>query len=256
MRTSLLPGLLSAIKNNVSHGEEDLKLFEWGKVFIKGENEGLPQEEISLAAVMVGLSNEKSWYRKERKVDFFDVKGMVEGLLKALGLHGYQFQKSKLLPGYNPGYSAGIAVSDSMVGSLGQMSPAVLERFELRVENVYLFELDLGAVLDKIQESRKAFDPFTKFPAVFRDISLIVGREIDSGRIREIIEREGGNLVEYVNIYDVYEGENMAPSEKALTFRVCYRSRQGTLDGKEINRLHETIIDKIGQKAGGRLREG
>lgn len=256
MRTSLLPGLISAVKNNISHGEEDLKLFEWGKVFFKGDDEGLPQEEISLAAIMVGMSHEQGWYRKERKIDFFDIKGVAEGLLKGLGLRGFQFQKSKVLPGFHPERSAGITISDSIVGSLGQMSSPLLERFDLRVENVYLFTLDLGAVSDKIQESRKAFNPFAKFPAVFRDISLIVGREIESAKIREIIEKEGGDLVESVTIYDMYEGKNMDPSEKALTFRVCYRSKKGTLDGQEVNRLHETIIDKLARKAGGRLREG
>ena len=74
--------------------------------------------------------------------------------------------------------------------------------------------------------------------------------------IREIIEREGGDLVESVNVYDVYEGKNMDPTEKALTFRISYRSKEATLDGKEVNKLHEHIIDRIGQEAGGRLREG
>ena len=205
---------------------------------------------------MIGRSHEQGWYRKERNVDFFDIKGVAEGLLKGLGLHGFQFQKGKVFPGFHPEISAEILVSGSMVGCLGQMSPTVLSRFDLRMENVHLFELDLWAISDKIQESRKAFDPFVKFPAVFRDISLIVGRDVESAGIREIIEREGGELVESVTIYDVYEGKSLAPHEKALTFRICYRSRLSTLDGKEVNSLHENIIAMIGQKAGGRLREG
>jgi phenylalanyl-tRNA synthetase beta chain len=79
---------------------------------------------------------------------------------------------------------------------------------------------------------------------------------MESLRIQEIIKSEGGELVESVNIFDLYEGENIDSSEKALTLRICYRSKEGTLDGREINQLHETIIDKIRQKAGGRLREG
>jgi len=254
MRTSLLPGLLSAIKTNLSHGEEDLKIFEWGKVFFKGEDEGLPQEEIFLAAAIAGLSNEQDWYRKERKVDFFDIKGVAEALLKSLGLQGFQFQKGKGIPGYHPECSADITVSGSKIGRLGQMSPAVLESYDLRVENVYVLDLDLMAVLDKIQKSQ--FRPFAKFPAVFRDISVIVGRQIESTKLQEIIEKEGGDLVESVSIYDVYEGKKMDPSEKALTFKICYRSKKGTLDGQEVNRLHENIIEKLARKAGGRLREG
>lgn len=256
MRTSLLPGLLAAAKTNMSHGEETLKLFEYGKVFFKGEDESLPQEEIFLAAIMAGLSHEPGWYLKERKVDFFDIKGVVEGFLKALGITEYQFQGNMGLPGLNPECSAGITVFGDAVGSAGQMSPIVLEEYDLRIENIYVFQLDLGAVSRKIQDGGKVFYPFIKFPAVFRDISIIVKKQIESGLIREIIEREGGDLIESVNVYDVYEGKNMDPSEKALTYRVSYRSKEGTLDGKEVNRLHEHIIDKIAQEAGGRLREG
>jgi phenylalanyl-tRNA synthetase beta chain len=203
---------------------------------------------------MAGNSNEQDWYRKERKVDFFDIKGVAEGLLKSLGLQEFQFQKGEGVPGYHPEYSADITVSGSKVGRLGLMSSAVLERYDLRVENVYILDLDLMAVSGKIQKSQ--FKPFAKFPAVFRDISVIVERQIESCNIQEIIEQEGGDLVESVTIYDVYEGEKMDPSEKALTFRVCYRSKKGTLDGQEVNRLHENIIEKLARKAGGRLREG
>ena len=256
MRTSLLPGLLSAIKTNMFHGVETLKLFEYGKVFLKNNNQDLPQEEIFLAAIMAGLSHEPSWYQRERKVDFFDIKGVAEGLLKGLGIREYQFQASKDLPGLHPKRSADIIVSRAAVGSVGQISPAVLEGYDLRVENVYVFQLDLGAVSGMIQNERPVFSPFARFPAVFRDISVIVKRQKESALIREIIEREGGDLVESVNVYDVYEGKNMDPTEKALTFRISYRSKEATLDGKEVNKLHEHIIDRIGQEAGGRLREG
>ena len=134
------------------------------------------------------------------------------------------------------------------------MSPVVLERYDLKVENVHILDLDLIAVSDKIQKSQ--FRPFAKFPAVFRDISVIVGKQIESYKVQEIIEKVGGDLVESVSIYDVYEGKKMDPSEKALTFRVCYRSKKGTLDGQEVNRLHENIIENLARKAGGRLREG
>jgi phenylalanyl-tRNA synthetase beta chain len=256
MRTSLLPGLLSAVKTNMFHGMETLKLFEYGKVFFRRDTEELPQEELFLAAIMAGLSHAPSWYQKVRKVDFFDMKGVAEGLLKGLGIREHQLQEHKDIPGFHSERSAEIIVSGATVGSIGGMSPAVLEGYDLRVENVYVFQLDLGAVSGMIQNGRTAFSPFARFPAVFRDISVIVKREVESAMIRGIIEREGGDLVESVNVYDFYEGKNMDPSEKALTFRVSYRSKEGTLDGKEVNTLHEHIIDKIGQEAGGRLREG
>ena len=88
-----------------------------------------------------------------------------------------------------------------------------------------------------------------------RDISIIVKRTIKSASVSEIIKREGGALVESVTLFDVYEGGKIPPSEKALAFRITYRSKEGTLDGGDVNRLHETIINGIGKETGGRLRE-
>ncbi|MDY7036943.1 MAG: phenylalanine--tRNA ligase subunit beta, partial [Thermodesulfobacteriota bacterium] len=255
MRTSLVPGLLAAIKTNITHGEEDLRLFEWGKIFLHQDTEELPLEMPFLGAIITGLYQKKEWYAEKREVDFFDIKGAVEVLLKSLGLRGFLFKRSDGVPGYNPEVISEIFLAGSKLGILGQISPAVLEKYDIRTESAYLFELDINALLKKIPEEKR-FETFVKFPAVFRDISLIIRRETESVKIREIIERAGGELVESVVLLDLYEGEKMDPSEKALTIRICYRSKKGTLEGREVNRLHETIINEIRQETGGRLREG
>jgi phenylalanyl-tRNA synthetase beta chain len=255
MRTSLLPGLLSAAKSNISHGAEDLRLFEWGKIFLYRREEELPYEKPFLAAIMTGYFNRKEWYRQERPIDYYDIKGAVEALLKGLGLAGYVFRKGQTHPAFHPGFTSAIYLSGIPVGSVGKISPDVLESFDLKTEHAYLFELDMEGVLEKIQETKK-FQAYAKFPAVLRDISFIIGLDVESTRIKEIIERAGGELVESVNIFDLYEGGKVDPSEKAMSFRVCYRSKEGTLDGQEVNELHDKIISKIRQKTGGRLREG
>ncbi|MBW1861001.1 MAG: phenylalanine--tRNA ligase subunit beta [Deltaproteobacteria bacterium] len=256
MRTSLVPGLLAAIKTNISHGEEDIKLFEWGKIFLNRDGDELPHEEPLLTAIMTGLYNPKTWYHEERVVDFYHIKGAVEGLLKALGLRGgILFKKGETPHGYHKERSAAIYLSGLMVGSVGQFSPEVLERYDIKTESTYLFELNMQTLLEKIEETKR-FEAFAKFPAVFRDISIIIKKHLESAGILGIIKREGGELVESVDLFDLYEGKKINQSEKAMTFRICYRSKDGTLDGKEINRLHETIIDKIRQETGGRLREG
>ncbi|MGD8228832.1 MAG: hypothetical protein PVI20_13700, partial [Desulfobacteraceae bacterium] len=137
----------------------------------------------------------------------------------------------------------------------GQIKPEVMKNYDLESVVAYVFEVDIETLLEQMPD-RKMFEPYTRFPAVFRDISLIVRRGVASAEVEEIIKSEGGELIEAVNLYDFYEGGKIDPSEKALTFRVCYRSKKGTLDGQEINRLHEKIINQIGQKTGGRLREG
>jgi phenylalanyl-tRNA synthetase beta chain len=130
-----------------------------------------------------------------------------------------------------------------------------MDAYDLESVIAYLFEMNIKTLLEQMPD-RKVFELYARFPAVFRDISLIVDRGVASAEVQEIIEREGGELIEAVDLYDLYEGGKIDASEKALTFRVCYRSKKGTLDGKEINRLHETVIEQIKQKTGGRLREG
>jgi len=255
MRTSLVPGLLETIRTNVLHGERDLKLFEWGKVFIHSEKEELPREETFLGAIITGLSDQKAWYREEREVDFYDLKGAVQALLTALGLDGFLFKRDNTPPHYHPEVSSQIHLSDTVIGHVGQIMPKVMKNYDMESVVAYVFEVDIKTLLERMPD-RKAFEPYARFPAVFRDISLIVRRGVASAEVEEIIKSEGGELIEAVNLYDFYEGGKIDPSEKALTFRVCYRSKKGTLDGQEINRLHETIVNQIRQKTGGRLREG
>ena len=129
------------------------------------------------------------------------------------------------------------------------------ERYDLTKEPVFALEIEADSLLE-IMPGSPTFQPFARFPSVIRDISLIVDKQIESDRVRELAESSGEGLVESVHLFDLYAGEKVAPSEKVLNFRICYRSKDKTLDGQEINRLHEAIIDRIREETGGRLREG
>ncbi|MCJ7593898.1 MAG: phenylalanine--tRNA ligase subunit beta [Desulfobacterales bacterium] len=255
MRTSLIPGILTAVKTNFSYGENDLKLFEWGRIFIRSDADELPHERPMLSAVMTGMFNRNEWYREERRIDFYDVKGAVSALLKALGLQLLQFKRGQSPPWYQPDASSAVYLPDgTLLGTVGQVSQEVMGRLDLEDEWAFVFELDGRALLERALPVKK-FEPLAKFPAALRYISILVDRNIESDRIKEIIEREGGDLIESVTLFDLYEGGKIGTFEKALAFRVCYRSREGTLDGKEVNQRHETVIRQIGKETGGRLRE-
>ncbi|MBW2283496.1 MAG: phenylalanine--tRNA ligase subunit beta [Deltaproteobacteria bacterium] len=255
MRTSLAPGLMGAVQTNVMHEERNLRLFEWGKVFIQEAGEELPREKLFLAGIMAGLCREKAWFGDERPVDFYDIKGAVETLLKGMGAEGAVYGRREDLPGYDGEIAAHILYGGEPVGSLGRVSPEVHAAYGLEPRSVYMFELDMGTLLKHLPDDRQ-FHPYARFPAVYRDLSLIVDGRVESGRILDFIRDTGGKLVESAHIFDVYQGKAMGESEKAIAFRICYRSSEGTLDGTEINSLHESIIDRIREKTGGRLREG
>jgi phenylalanyl-tRNA synthetase beta chain len=255
MRTSLIPGLMATARTNILNEERELKLFEWGKVFIRIEGDEQPAEKLCLGGLITGPYRQKPWYEDERRVDFYDIKGEVEALLKAVGIRDLVFQVEGDVPGFDPELCAGIHRAEVLLGHAGRVSPDTMRAYDLEDEEAWIFELDIDALLTILPKELK-FEPFAKFPAVYRDISLIVDRHTESAGILKIAKSVGGDLVESVRIFDLYEGEKMDPSEKALAFRICYRSREGTLDGVEVNRLHGAIIDRIRQETGGRLREG
>ena len=255
LRTSLIPGLLGAVRTNLNHGERNLKLFEWGKLFFQQEKDRQPVEKLCLAAAMTGSYSKKKWYDQERPVDFYDIKGAVEVLLEELGLSNLRFGGNEHLSAFDPEYSCGIAFAGKIFGRLGKVSSRVIDAYDLREKNVFIFELDIETLLS-IRPMERKFRPFAKYPAIYRDISILLDRSVESSRIVHTIMRQGGGLTEYVDIFDLYEGNKIAASEKAVALRICYRSESRTLEGDEINRLHDSIVEAVRLETGGRLREG
>jgi phenylalanyl-tRNA synthetase beta chain len=254
MRTSLLPGLLAAVKTNLSYGEKDLKLFEWGRIFLRQGNEELPQERLALSGVVLGAANPKEWYREERAVDFYDAKGAVEALLKALGLRDLVFERGSVPPWYSREAASLVRSGRGRLGTVGELSPEALKRFDVDSPRAFVFEID-GTVLLGQATGERAFEPLAKFPALYRDLSLVAKKSVECATIEAILLREGRGLVESVTLFDLFEGGRIDPSEKALAFRICYRSRETTLDGKDINKLHESLVERIGKETGAKLRE-
>jgi phenylalanyl-tRNA synthetase beta chain len=147
-----------------------------------------------------------------------------------------------------------IRLADQRLGTVGELAPEVLKRFDVDAPRVFAFEIDGTVLIEKVSGDR-TFEPLAKFPAVYRDLSLVAKKSVECERIQAIILLEGKELVESVALFDLFEGGKIGPSEKALAFRICYRSRESTLDGKDINKLHESIVERIGKETGARLRE-
>ncbi|MGM0427087.1 MAG: phenylalanine--tRNA ligase subunit beta [Thermodesulfobacteriota bacterium] len=254
LRTSLLPGLMTTVRTNRLHDEKDLRLFEWGKTFHHREEERQPLEKNCLAAVMTGRAQPKQWYNTERVVDFYDMKGSVEALLKGTDIENLRFERGNAFPGYDPELSCGIYGSGIHIGQVGAASSQMRAAYDLKEAPVFLFELNIQRLMS-VMGQEKQFRPLPKFPAVYRDISLVVDRQVESGSIVALIREEGEDLLESVHIFDIYEGSQIGDSEKAIAFRISYRSAHETLDGEFVNQLHDRIIRKICQETEGRLRE-
>jgi len=253
MRTSLIPGLLSTVRLNSLRGQNDLRIFEWGKTYIKGEGE-LPQERLVLAALITGMGSTQEWYQSPREADFFDIKGMTENILEELGIEKAEFKRNSPKEGFDPYEYAGIHCSDTEIGTIGKVSKEVMDGYELE-KKAYILELYIET-LSSLVVWEKKFTPLARFPSVRRDISIIVNRSTDTAILINIVREMGKDLVESVDIFDAYQGKQIAPQEKAMALRISYRSDKRTLTDDEVNKIHEEVIEEICRQTGGRLREG
>jgi len=248
MRTSLIPGLLETMHRNLAQQEKDLKLFEIGKVYFAQGVDRLPVEEEMLAGIWSGLRYGASWHAKEIACDFFDLKGVVEGLLQSLGVADVEFSgMADATCSYTrAGYSAQVQAGNQVVGRMGEVHPRVLNNFDLK-QTTYIFELNINRLLPVIPELKKS-QPIAKFPAVSRDATLIVDHRIESRSILKHVEQLEEALIENLHLFDIFAGEPIPADKKSISFRIVYRSSTRTLEDEEINQLHKTITGKLIRK--------
>jgi phenylalanyl-tRNA synthetase beta chain len=163
MRTSLIPGLLSTVRLNSLRGQNNLRIFEWGKAYIKGEEE-LPREKQILAALITGMGSTQEWYQEAREADFFDIKGMVENILGELGIEGPEYKRNSPKEGVDLKKYCRIFSSSSEIGAIGKVSKEVMEGYGLE-KKAYILELYIEPLLTLVSWAKK-FTPLAKFPSV------------------------------------------------------------------------------------------
>jgi len=249
LRSSIIPGLLETMKKNNSLQADTLKLFEIGKIFFATQKGSLPEEREVVAALMTGNRSDQSWYSKKSKFDFFDIKGVVEGLLQGLMIGNLSFDQieDESCPYYKNGYSAFVKSGDTQIGTLGQINEKVLKNYGLK-QDAFVFDLNFKA-LQVLNHGNITARPLPKFPSVSRDITIIVDRSITIGAILNQFEKiaQKQSLIEQVFLFDIFEGETLSENKKSLSFRVVYRAENRTLKEKNIKKLHtnisKTIID-------------
>lgn len=243
MRTSLLPGLLETTYRNISQQVRNLKLFEVGKVFIRKDKQELPDEIEMVAGIQTGNRFDISWHSKPIPCDFFDIKGTVEGLLDGLKIENVRFSRMprEWCSYMRFGYTARIVAGNEQIGSVGEILSDVLLSFNIK-QPVYFFEL----FTDKLKIPKKMMSQsISKYPAISRDVTLIIDRTIEAGRILETIKQLNEKLVDGVALFDLYEGSAIPSQKKSVSFRITYRSHEETLEDDTVNVIHKSIVDKI-----------
>ena len=247
MRTTLVPAVIEAAKRNIAQQNKDLWLFETANVY---EPKALPLTEVPherpmACGIMMGKVTEAAWNQAQRDTDFYDVKGVVDGLLAKLGLTQYDIQPSSESY-YHPGVSAHYTVNGVTIANYGELHPQVVKNFDLSGK-VYMFEIDLEAVLSIIVPPFR-YQSFSKFPGTSRDLAIVAPVSVTSGDIVALIKEHGGEYLESVSIFDVYEGEHIEAGYRSLAYNLQFRSMEGTLNDEDIDGAIQTIIDALATK--------
>lgn len=247
LRPNLRANLLAVLSANRRYEDSGIRLFELGKVYLPREND-LPSEPEVVCGVLSGFRFEKSWRGGDDLLDFYDAKGVVEGLLSHLGVEA-SFEEGRD-EGLHPTKQAAIVITGNQLGVVGELHPKVLQAFEIP-EAAYLFEIDLTALLP-FTLGHKMFQPIPRFPAIVRDIALVVDAGVTHKRVEDIIK--GFPLVERVTIFDVYCGEQLPPGKKSLAYSITFQSPTHTLTDEEVARVQQQILDKLSSELGATLR--
>ncbi len=248
MRSSLWPGLIKAILYNQHRQQTRIRLFETGLCFRKQDKK--LQQSLFLAGVVTGEVYPVQWGITKREIDFYDVKGDLQALLKLTGFeHEINFTKQPY-PALHPGRCAKICHKRKTIGYLGELHPQIKQQLEINTA-IYLFEIDLTYIQNILIPK---FMPISKFPIIYRDIAIIIDENIPVQQVREKIFAIGNKLLRNVKIFDIYQGKEIEKGKKSIALNLIFQDNLCTLKDKEVEGFIEQIVYMLKRQFKAELR--
>ncbi|MFL7893800.1 MAG: phenylalanine--tRNA ligase subunit beta [Anaerolineales bacterium] len=252
MRQSLLASVLEIGERN-SRISRSLSLFELGAVYLPEEGELLPKEPRKLAIFLSGSRDLPHWEESDQNpMDFYDLKGIIEGLLEGLHIHDTQY-KPYQHPTFHPGKCALVHYGEVEIGVFGEIHPLVKGNYDFPESPVLVADLNIEAIAALIPD-RYYVSSVPVFPPVLEDLAFIVDENIQVQEIVEIMKAAGGTMIAEVNLFDVYRGGQAGSGKKSLAFSLKYQDPERTLTDKEVSRIRNKIINQLSEKIGAELR--
>ena len=253
LRRSLLASVLEALERNIRQRER-LLLFEIGPVFHPRENELLPDEPARLAVALSGLRHPSAWDTEtQANFDFFDLKGIIEGLLQALHIDEYSFTTDSQAS-FHPGKCALLTIGDEKIGWMGELHPKVMENYDFLEAPVLATDLDLE-LLYTLSPRDFVAAPLTAYPPVIEDLAMIVSEETSSAEIKKVIYTSGGFLLKQVDLFDIFRGEQIGEGKKSMAYRLTYQAPNRTLTDKDVGKLRVRIIKQLEKELSAKVRK-
>ncbi len=249
LRTSLLPGLMRSVLHNASRRVSGAALFEVGRVFGPGEPLG-ERERVGL--ILAGITS-RGHPGESHRMDVFDAKGAVEALLSAFAITDWSLGEAPPEP-LHPGRAAVVLIGGEPAGVMGELHPRVVEDLDLPARTS-VAELDLAGVSDA-SPLTFAVREIPRFPPVHRDLAFVVERDVSAGRVAETLREAGGELVDSVQLFDVFAGDPIPEGKKNLAFSVDFRASDRTLTDDEAERAVAEIVARLERDFGAEFRSG
>lgn len=253
MRHSLLTSLLEVARGNARHADRQ-QVFEIGSIYLDRPRQELPDEPIRLGILLTGRRSAGEWIGETggENVDFYDLKGVVEGLLHGLHVHGASYRRAAHTS-FHPGRSALLSIQDVEIGTFGEIHPLVTAAFDLDDAPVYAAELDFEALLALV-DPLYTVAALPQTPPVLQDIALVVPDSTPAAEVERVIVRAGGDLLRNARLFDVYQGDPIPAGHKSLAYSLTYQTDERTLTDKEVARVHEKIVRAAERELGAKLR--
>lgn len=252
LRQNMVSGILDSLAYNVARKNKNLAFYEIGKVFEQTGNpkEELPNEINSFAFALTGLVQEKDFQTKPVAVDFFYAKGVVEALFTKLGLTA-EYAASNQIKSLHPGRTALISINGQPVGFVGQVHPATVKAYD--IPETYVAELNLSAIEEQLQPAQP-FIEITKFPAVSRDVALLLKAEITHQEVLDAIQAAGVKRLTDIKLFDIFSGDKLGVGLKSMAYSLTFQNPEASLTDEEVAKYMEKIEKSLTEKLGAEVR--
>ena len=246
MRPSTIPSMMQTLAVNSNKKNQNVKLFDLSRNY-KNMNQEVENGEVPLQEDILTIG----MYGND--VDFYILKGIIENILEAISVNRYDVEKEINNASYHPGRCANIKVGIDTVATLGEVHPEVLENYDIS-KRAYLAEVNVTKLV-KYARSNKKYTEVPKFPAVERDIAVIVDEKVEVGQIERIVTKKAKKLLESMNLFDIYRNEKIGENKKSVAYSLIFRDKNKTLSDEEINNIMEVIISELEKTLGAELRK-
>lgn len=241
VRTSLIPSLLNVFDYNKARKVNDIMLYEISKTYDKNYN-----EDTKVAILMKGKYIQNTWQNNNIETDFYLIKGIVENLLDYLGFKNRYSYIVEEISNMHPGMSAKILLDRELIGIIGRVHPS------LKKDDIYVAEISMNKLMKTIKPLK--YKEASKYPEIVKDMAFIVDKNITSLDILNQIKKSGGRLVSSIDVFDVYEGENIETNKKSIAYTITFSDPTRTLSDEEVTVIFNKIISDVENKLNAQLR--